>query len=233
MRWCEYRAARIGYGFEMLRVFLFALALLFAAITGLIGRRIYVDQAGHSGFASFYVGGQTVTVDRAMIRNNELREGGAVNRLDLAVTWPDLKPAGVNIGEGGRDLVFIAIEDAAVRKRSQDDMDPADRPVNLYARFLEQDTNTTGEGLVVRRFKNGTPYDGEELFVSSPDEREFSARCPVRKDDKGLEELCLWQIRVGGLEVHTRFARPALAQWTHLSNGVKALVQQLATRPSR
>lgn len=218
----------------MLRIFLFLLALFFAAVTGLVTRRIYTDQAGTSGFASFYVGGQTVTVDRAMIRDNELRDGGAVNRLDLALTWPEFRPAGMNIGQSGHELVFVAIEDAAPKTRNQDDVDPADRPSQLYARFLEQDTTTTAEGLVSRRFKANSPYNGEELFVATPDERAFAARCPLAAASMATpEERCLWQIRANGLDVHIRFSRRVLAGWSLLTEQVQALVQQMAVRRAR
>lgn len=212
----------------MLRIFLFALFILFAAITGMIARRIYVDQNAARGFASLYVGGQIVTVDRAMIRNPDLRDGGAVNRLDLVLTWPDFRPAGAQLHDPDRDLVFVAIEDATVRTKSPDDIDPADRPNALYSRFLEQEAWSNPGGLVMRRFKAGTPYEGEELYVSSPDERVFSARCPKAGSSSAPDDLCLWQTRINGLEVHVRFAARYLTRWTSLAEGVRSLIPRIA-----
>lgn len=216
---------------RMLRFFLTSLVILFAAVTGMVARRIYVDQNAGRGFSSFYVGGRQVTVPRAMIRNPDLRDGGAVNRLDLAVSWPDFKPVGGSIGQPGQTLVLVAIEDAESRRKSPDDIDPADRPAALYARFLQEEATTTESGLVLRRFKPGSPYDGEELYVSTPDERIFAARCPLPTAKAGLEENCLWQTRLNGLEVHTRFAPNLLAHWQDIVTGVRGMIPTIAAPP--
>lgn len=217
----------------MLRLFLSALVILFAAITGMVARRIYVDHAAASGFASFYVGGRLVTVERAMIRNPDLRDGGAVNRLDLAVKWPDFRATGNAIGQPGQDIVLVAVEDAASRIKSPDDIDPAERPAALYARFLKEEATTTESGLVLRQFKPGSPYDGEDLYVSTPDEHVFAARCPRAVPKSGLAENCLWQTRLNGLEVHTRFAPKLLDHWQGLVTGVRTLVPRIAAVPKK
>lgn len=215
----------------MLRFFLASLVILFAAITGMVARRIYVDQNAGSGFASFYVGGRQVTVARAMIRNPDLRDGGAVNRLDLAVTWPDFKATGNSIGQPGQTIILVAIEDAESRSKAADDIDPAERPAALYARFLQEEAATTDAGLVLRRFKPGSPYDGEELYVSTPDERLFAARCPLAAAKDKFEESCLWQTRLNGLEVHTRFAPKLLAHWQDIVTGVRGLIPRISAPP--
>jgi hypothetical protein len=209
-------------------MFLFALLIVFAAVTGLVARRIYVDQTPARGFASFYVGGRAVTVDRAMIRNPDLRDGGAVNRLDLALSWPDFRAAGGSAALG-KDVVFIAIEDAAPAMKSKDDIDPSLRPIELYAKFLEPDAHEAPAGLIMRRFRKGTPYEGEELYVSTPDESVFSARCPTSVAvGAASTENCLWQTRTNGLDVHTRFQPRALENWQGLVAGVQAVIPRLA-----
>lgn len=216
----------------MLRIFLFALAIVFAAITGMVARRIYVDQTPAQGFATFYVGGRAVTVERAMIRNPDLRDGGAVNRLDLALAWPDFRAAG-GASAVGKDVVFVAIEDAAPAIKSKDDIDPAVRPVELYAKFLDPDAQEAPAGLILRRFRKGTPYEGEELYVSTPDERVFSARCPtISAVGASINEMCLWQTRLNGLEVQTRFHPQMLANWQNLASGVRTVIPRLAA-PAR
>lgn len=213
----------------MLRVFTLAVLVLMVALGALFARRVYVDRRPPEGVATFQLGGRQVTVERAMVRDPDMRDGGAVNRLDLALSWPDFRaaPAPTPAGPDG-DRVFIALEDAASRTRLPDDIDPADRPVALYSRFLERDAWSNPGGLVMRRFRAGTPYDGEELYISTPDERVFAARCPVPGPvGAGPDELCLWQTRINGLEVQARFPARLLTSWLHLAQGVRNAVTRL------
>ncbi|HRJ69073.1 MAG TPA: hypothetical protein PK812_05635 [Beijerinckiaceae bacterium] len=215
----------------MLRIAVLAVLLVIAAAAGLLARRIYVERTPPAGAAEFFIGSQKVLVPRAMVRDPDLRNGGALNRIDLALLWPDLRgAAAATKAEIDRGMVFIGLEDAAPRAATPGDIDPTDRPGELYARFLAQEAWSNPGGLVMRRFRAGTPYEGEELFVSSPDERVFSARCPIRKLGNTTEDLCLWQTRITGMELQVRFSPRLLVEWQALSGGVRALVTRLKAR---
>lgn len=212
----------------MLRLILVGLIVGVVAVGGMFARRIYTDSRAPAGSASLHVGGRTLNVERAMIRNRDLHKGGAVNRLDLVLRWPDLSGALALVGQKDAPLLFVTVEDAAPLRRGPDDIDPADRPVELYARFLESEAEPGPGTLVIRRFRKNTPYEGEELYLSTPDERLFSARCPISGSPGALAgDLCLWQARINGLELHSRFPAAYLGDWQTMTAGVAALARRI------
>lgn len=215
----------------MSRAVLVLLLLGVLVAAGFVGTRLYLDRAAPTGTTTVFVGGQKLAIDRAMIRDPGLRAGGAVNRLDLALVWPSFTGiAARREADKTQDLVFIGLEDAAARNQTAGDIDPAERPAELYARFLAREAWTNPGGLVMRRFRAGTPYEGEELYVSTPDDRQFSARCPTAGSAGALaDEPCLWQVRINGLDVQVRFSTRLLSRWNELAGGVRRLAARLRT----
>lgn len=210
----------------MIRFILYGFLIGLAALGGLFARRLYVERQPISGTAQFYVGGHKLTVDRAMVRNADLRNGGAINRLDLVLQWPTMAGAASLIGIGEQKLlIFASLEDATARAKAPDDIDPSERPVELYARFLESEAAAGPGGLVQRRFRKATPYEGEQLYVSSPDERLFSARCP--QEATPSDDLCLWQTRLDNIDLVVRFQPQYLVEWRHLSGAIRQMVPKL------
>jgi hypothetical protein len=216
----------------MLRLLLYGMMIGLVAIGGMFARRIYMETARPAGTAQFFVGGLTLTVERAMVRNSDLSGGGAVNRLDLVLKWPDMSGAAGNFGVlEPRAMLFVTLEDATMLRQNRDDIDPAERPVELYARFLEAAAEPGPGGLLRRPFRDATPYAGEALYLSVPDERQFSARCPEPGASGPLAgDLCLWQTRIGNLELHSRFSREVLADWPVLAAAVRRLAAQVMHR---
>lgn len=153
------------------------------------------------------------------------RAGGRLDRLDLAATLPDFRPAGGDIraldGEGP-GLLFLGVAPAG---RS---VDPADRTATLYANFLEPEVVEDENGLIVRRFAQGSPYSGEDLYFDSPEGRRFAARCarPTVPPDT-LPVTCVASLRHDGLDVDMRFSRAALRVWPHIGEGVRALLRAM------
>ncbi|MBL8589655.1 MAG: hypothetical protein JNK46_14070 [Methylobacteriaceae bacterium] len=158
------------------------------------------------------------------------RAGGPLDRLDLAARFPEFTPAGRPDsrpgGEpGGRDerLIFVTLtpEDGA--------LDPAERPVRLYARFLDATVWTHPGGLLMRRFQPNTPYAGEELYIAPPEGRAFFARCPTPgAAGDGLPDFCFTEMRAAGLALQVRFAPALLSEWERVAEGVRALLRQIA-----
>jgi hypothetical protein len=115
-----------------------------------------------------------------------------------------------------------------------DGVDPADRPMQLYARFLEAETVAGPGGLVMRRFEQGSPYDLEQLYVAPPDGRDFFARCPKPASaGAALTELCFFVFRVDGLDVELRFAPALLDNWDALNEGARAFLNRIRARPPK
>jgi hypothetical protein len=106
---------------------------------------------------------------------------------------------------------------------------PAERPAVLYARFISPEASRSERGLIRRRFRDGTPYEGEDLFVAPPDGRGFWARCPTAPAQGDSSGRCLSEMRFGGRDVQLRFAPALLARWEVLAGAVRQRFASPAT----
>lgn len=157
------------------------------------------------------------------------RAGGRLDRLDLAATLPDFKPAGAVArplgGDEASGLLFLSIgpQDSSV--------DPAERTATLYDNFLEADVEEEPSGLIMRRFAQGSPYAGEDLYFDPPEGRNFAARCarPAKPPD-ALPLTCIAAIRIDGLDIDARFDRAALPLWATIAQGTRNFVREIKAR---
>src|SRR5947207_1114327 len=110
------------------------------------------------------VGGVLFNVPPAAIRVPVQRRAGAQERLDLAFLWPSLtppdpaaKPAPTETAPP-IDRLFVTIEPQSIA------FSPSERVKSIYPRYLA-DTQFDGpDGLKVIPFKDGSPYQNEDLF---------------------------------------------------------------------
>ena len=159
------------------------------------------------------------------------RVGGRIDSLEIATTFPDLKPAGDStlslapVDPKAPALIFLSIA------RAERKVDPSDLVSMLYARFLAPEVVETDEGLLKRAFQEGSPYDGEDLYFAPPEGRAFAAHCakPTVPPD-GLPETCIAAFREGGADVDMRFTTALLPQWEKLADGARALVRSMISR---
>lgn len=184
--------------------------------------------------AIVHLGTVTLAYPPAYARFAPGRSGGIFDRVEMAFTVPDLKPAGTStaplkadnsIEPGERQSVFMTL-------RPEDEAsDPADRMETLYARFLQSDVWQGENGLLMRRFEAGSPYEREELHFVPPDGRSFAARC-VRptQPPSDLPSTCLATMRLDGLDIDIRFSPTLLSRWNVLSDGVRRLVDSFVQR---
>jgi hypothetical protein len=98
---------------------------------------------------------------------------------------------------------------------------PAERPSVLYARFVAADARSAPGGLIRRRFREGTPFDGEDLVVAVPDGRAFWARCPTAAARGDAARGCVTEMRFGETDVQVRFSPALLPRWELLASGVQ------------
>jgi hypothetical protein len=164
----------------------------------------------------------------AHARDEATAAGGFADRLAFIAVFPDFGPPArasktppERLAERARNDVFITVS------LKDDGIDPADRPMQLYARFLQAETVAGPGGLVMRRFEQGSPYDLEQLYVAPPDGRDFFARCPMAASDGAPGELCLFVFRVDGLDVELRFAPALLQNWDALNEGARAFLGRI------
>jgi hypothetical protein len=155
------------------------------------------------------------------------RAGGRVDRLELAAFFPDFAPAGdlndivssTDLDERHEKLVFVTVTEA------DQALDPADRPAKLYARFLDPDAWSQPGGLIARGFVSGSPFEGEELYFTAPEGRQFAARCGRPDPRRTTANFCIEDFRLDGLDVELRFSANLLSEWEKLTGGARGLLQ--------
>ncbi|WP_407528102.1 hypothetical protein [Methylobacterium oryzisoli] len=132
------------------------------------------------------------------------------DRLDLMIPWGALTG-----GEGG-DKLHVTVT------RSPETEAPLS-PARRYARFLTVEVQPLpDEGLVRRRFKAGSPFEGEDLYLAQTDGSRFAARCTAA-GQADHETACLSEVRIGDLSLRLRFAAERLPAWRGLLRGLEQL----------
>lgn len=165
----------------------------------------------------------------AFARDDVTAAGGAVDRLAFIARYPKFSPplaaAKRKTLAPRSDQNFVQI----VVSAADDTLDPKDRPMRLYARFLESEASVGPEGLVMRRFEQGSPYDLEQLYIAPPDGRAFFARCPnsAIAAEAPAQDFCFFVFRENDLDVELRFAPALLEHWEALTEGAHAFLARI------
>ncbi|HMK90586.1 MAG TPA: hypothetical protein VK446_13270 [Methylocystis sp.] len=181
------------------------------------------------GMRAASIGAETFVYPTAYARDEATALGGVAARLAFAARFPDFDPPVTERSKHGQEppsrqdlvLVTISVKD--------DGLDPSERPTRLYARFLEGAAAVGPEGLVMRRFEPGSPYDLEQLYLAPPDGRAFFARCPNQANAEAAAagDFCLFLFRDGGLDVELRFPPALLEHWEALAAGGRAFLARI------
>jgi hypothetical protein len=172
------------------------------------------------------VGGVLFNVPPAAIRIPMQRHSGATERLDLAFLWPSLAPPDPSpkfaLAETTPpiDRLFITIEPQAPG------LPPSERVRTIYPRYLA-DTQFDGpDGLKVIPFKEGTPYQNEDLFFDPAAQPGFVARCS-RPGPAGTPGMCLYERRIENADLTVRFPSEWLTTWRAVNEGIAKLIGAL------
>ena len=166
------------------------------------------------------VSGVTFNVPPAAIRAPVQRRPGAQERVDLAYQWPTLtppEPTTKSTTPGERLFVTIARDDGK--------LPPAERLKTIYPRYLMGGATDGPNGLVTQPFRDGTPYQGEDLIYQAAAPERFFARCTRAAGPR--PGTCLSERRIGGADLTFRFPREWLTQDTTVSAGIERLITQL------
>jgi hypothetical protein len=172
------------------------------------------------------VGGIVFNIPPGAIRIAVQRQPGAQERVDLAFVWPSLAPPEVAARPAVRDeplaldrlFLTIAVADGTLTS--------AQRLKTIYPRYLEDVQLPGPDGLLVLRFRDTSPYRGEDLFFDPAGPETFAVRCsrPVAGMTPGI---CLLERRLDGADLTWRFPRDWLADWRSLVTGSDRLIAGL------
>ena len=171
------------------------------------------------------IAGVTFNIEPAAIRMPVQRKPGTQERVDLDYLWPSLTPpdparkptvaAPANPNE--RLFVTIASSDTTLPLMQ--------RVEDIYPRYLVPTPTAGPDGLTLRGFRDGTPYQGEELVFESDAPAHFLARCSLRGVVNSGE--CLLERRIGSADITVRFPRDWLGDWRQVAAGIDKLIARL------
>lgn len=213
---------------------LFALATLIALILGaaaIVALMLWPRWPGASiapdaPALPITVGGVLFNVPPAAIRVPIQRHSGAQERLDLAFLWPSLAAPDPNAKLAPAettppiDRLFITIEPQSIA------LPPGERVREIYPRYLA-DTQFDGpDGLKVIPFKEGTPYQNEDLFFDAAAQPGFVVRCS-RPGAAGTPGICLYERRIESADLTVRFPSEWLTGWRAVNDGIAKLIGAL------
>jgi len=170
------------------------------------------------------VAGTTFNIPPAAIRVAVQRRPGAHERLDLAFLWPSLEPpapgekpaiAGTSPPSApAAERIFVTLAAAA------NSLSPAERAVTIYPRYAESEATAGPAGLSILPFRDGTPYQGEDLIYDAQAPG-FLVRCTRRNGP--TPGICLYERWIDSAKLIFRFPREWLTDW----HGVAANVDRL------
>lgn len=171
------------------------------------------------------VSGVNFNIEPAAIRRAIQRRPGTEDRVDLTYLWPSLtppdpkdKPRVGQPADPNRQLfVSITAGDTTLPIMS--------RVKEIYPRYLVAEPVAGPPGLTLRGFRDGTPYQGEELAFEQANPAHFLARCTL----KGAVNSgnCLLERRIGNADITFRFPRAWLKDWQIVAAGVDKLLARL------
>jgi len=172
------------------------------------------------------VGGVLFNVPPGAIRAAAQRHSGAQERLDLAFLWPSLAPPDPSAKPAPTetappiDRLFVTIEPGSIA------LAPTERLKSIYPRYLSETQFDGPDGLKVISFRDGTPYQGEDLFFDAAAQPGFVARCS-RPGAAGTPGMCLYERRIEGADVTVRFPSDWLTGWRAVNDGIGKLMGRL------
>jgi hypothetical protein len=169
------------------------------------------------------VGGVTFNVPPAAMRVPIQRRPGTQERIDLAYLWPSLTPPEPPVRgtqpatQGDRILITVATTTGMLPS--------AERLKVIYPRYAATEPIVRSDGLAGFAFRDGTPYQGEDLFYDNSDPERFLVRCT--RTQGASPGSCLQERRIGMADLTFRFPRDWLADWREIIRGIDQLIANL------
>jgi hypothetical protein len=171
------------------------------------------------------VAGVYFNVEPAAIRMAIQRHPGTQQRVDLAYLWPSLSPPDPTL-KPTTDTPVDPNERLFVTIASGEGTLPIlERVQTIYPRYLVPEPTAGPSGLTLRGFRDGTPYQGEELVFESAAPEHFLARCSKKGVVNSGE--CLLERRIGNADITLRFPRDWLNDWKSVAAGIDKLMARL------
>ena len=173
------------------------------------------------------VNGVNFNIPPAAIRNKVQRKPGTQERVDLVFLWPSLTPPDPAVKPGPAasshaiDRIFVTVSAYG------NTLPPLERFNTIYPRYLDSSLSTTPDGLTVRPFREGTPYQGEDIIYDDRNPGRFMVRCTQDAATGTTIGMCLFERRIEQADLTARFPRAWLSDWSTVSERLETLIRQL------
>lgn len=173
------------------------------------------------------IAGERLTIPANMIRSGKARNGGPMERVDLAIQWPTMSGYTDELASDFRRGPPAAPILYASLGARDGPVDATGRLDAVYARFFEGTAVAGPAGLVGRRLSADSGYAGEIIFFDPGSEAPFVARCPV-DTMPDMAATCLRDVNVGkGLSLLYRFDKSLLGDWRIIDDAITKLAAGL------
>jgi hypothetical protein len=183
-----------------------------------------------SGHARIDLAGRVVEVPRTLIRDRVQMGGGRLDRADLAVAIADFSPMPPVSAKDPHRPMPDALR--IILTAPRDHTETTELFQNVYARFLTAETWSNPGGLVMRRFRPGTPYEDREIYIGAGSGRPFVVLCPKEEAARAVEP-CTSTLRQDGIDIELRFNARHLPEWRRFMPQASALVADMAAKGRR
>lgn len=177
------------------------------------------------------VSGVAFNVPPAAIRVPIQRRPGAHERIDLAFDWPSLEPSDPTAKPAAPmpdpaappptiDRLFVTLQGAG------ETLAPEERLRSIYPRYTAAEALSEPAGLLTLPFRDGTPYQGEDLIYQPPANDVFIVRC-TRNGAGPTRGVCLYERRIEKADIVVRFPRDWLNDWRLVASKIDRLIAGL------
>ena len=123
------------------------------------------------------IGGVAFNVPPAAIRFKVQRRPGAQARVDLTFVWPSLTPPDLTIKPLPTDKPEVTDRLFVTIATSDSTLAPAERLKAIYPRYADAAPIVGTDGLSLQGFREGSPYQGEDLILEPSAPERFLLRC--------------------------------------------------------
>jgi hypothetical protein len=171
------------------------------------------------------IGGVVFNVPPAAIRVRMQRRSGAQPRVDLAFMWPSLAPPNAATKPASAVLPNVIDRLFVTLAASDNTLPPLERLKVIYPRYTAAGPVIAYDGLSVQSFRDGSPYQGEDLIYHPEAPERFLLRCTRSKGT--TPATCLNERRIGSADITVRFPRQWLADWRAVADGIERLIARL------
>jgi hypothetical protein len=175
------------------------------------------------------VGGVVFNVPPAAIRFAVQRRPGAQGRIDLSFLWPSLSPPDARVKPKPTDAPDVTDRLFVTVAATDGTLPPMERLKVIYPRYTEGGPVIAPNGLSTQGFRDGSPYQGEDLILDPAAPERFLLRCS--RQVGSTPAMCLHERRVAGADITVRFPRQWLADWRSVAGGIDRLMSSF--RPAQ